>query len=139
MDFRDRISDVFRTLWAHKLRTALTMFGIGWGVVSIVLMVAAGEGLRVGQKKQMENLGKDIMIVFAGRSSMQAGGVRAGHRISWEDSDIAQVKAEAMAAQSIKTLIDPQDIAQLAVFLASDAAKSISGQVIGVDNDRHNA
>ena len=52
---------------------------------------------------------------------------------------IAQVKAEAMAAQSIKTLIDPQDIAQLAVFLASDAAKSISGQVIGVDNDRHNA
>ena len=71
------------------------MFGIGWGVVSIVLMVAAGEGLRVGQKKQMENLGKDIMIVFAGRTSMQAGGQRAGRRISWEDTDIAQVKAES--------------------------------------------
>jgi putative ABC transport system permease protein len=95
MDFRDLIFDVFRTLWAHKLRTALTMFGIGWGVVSIVLMVAAGEGLRVGQKKQMENMGKDIIIVFAGRTSMQAGGMRAGRRIRWEDTDVSQVKNES--------------------------------------------
>ena len=49
MDLRDLISDVFRTLWSHKLRTFLTMFGIAWGIVSIVLMVAAGEGLRKGQ------------------------------------------------------------------------------------------
>jgi len=43
MVLRDLIRDVFQTLWAHKLRTALTMFGIAWGVISIVLMVAAGE------------------------------------------------------------------------------------------------
>ena len=49
MVLRDLISDVFRTLWSHKLRTFLTMFGIAWGIVSIVLMVAAGEGLRKGQ------------------------------------------------------------------------------------------
>ena len=54
------------------------MFGIAWGIVSITLMVAAGEGLRVGQAKVAENFGKDIMIVFAGRTSMQAGGLRAG-------------------------------------------------------------
>lgn len=95
MDFRDLISDVFRTLWAHKLRTALTMFGIAWGVVSIVLMVAAGEGLRVGQEKQTETLGKDILIVFSGTTSMQAGGQRAGRRIHWEDTDIPQVVAES--------------------------------------------
>jgi NAD(P)-dependent dehydrogenase (short-subunit alcohol dehydrogenase family) len=41
-----------------------------------------------------------------------------------------------MAAQSIKAMIDPKDIAALAVFLASDAAKSISGQVLPIDNDR---
>jgi putative ABC transport system permease protein len=46
MILRDLIGDVLRTLWAHKLRTFLTMFGIAWGIVSIVLMVAAGEGLR---------------------------------------------------------------------------------------------
>ena len=50
-----------------------------------------------------------------------------------------EVKADAFAAQSIDGFIDPKDIAQLAVFLASDAAKSISGQVIPIDNDRQKA
>ena len=44
-----------------------------------------------------------------------------------------------MAEQSIKDMIDPKDIAQLAVFLASDAGKSISGQVMPIDNDRQKA
>ena len=44
-----------------------------------------------------------------------------------------------MAVQSLKRLVDPQDIAALAVFLASDAAKSISGQVLPIDNDMHQA
>ena len=89
MVLRDLFLDVLRTIWAHKLRTLLTMFGIAWGIVSIVLMVAAGEGLRVGQAKVSETLGKDIMIVFAGRTSMQAGGERAGRKIRWLDTDIA--------------------------------------------------
>jgi enoyl-[acyl-carrier-protein] reductase (NADH) len=49
------------------------------------------------------------------------------------------VKAEAMANQSIQAMIDPKDIAALAVFLASDAAQAISGQVIPIDNDRQRA
>ena len=86
MSFRDLLLDTLRTLWAHKLRTFLTMFGIAWGIISITLMVAAGEGLRVGQKKVADNFGKDIMIVFAGRTSMQAGGMRAGRAVRWEDT-----------------------------------------------------
>src|SRR5581483_9557128 len=46
-----------------------------------------------------------------------------------------EVRKEAMAAQSIKRLVEPKDIAALAVFLASDAAKSISGQMLPIDND----
>jgi len=94
MAFRDLIGDVFRTLWAHKLRTFLTMFGIAWGIVSIVLMVAAGEGLRKGQEIQSRNLGKDIMIVFHGRTSLQAGGTRAGKVVHWEDVDVQAVQSE---------------------------------------------
>src|SRR5260221_8160842 len=94
MVLRDLIGDVFRTLWAHKLRTFLTMFGIAWGIVSIVLMVAAGEGLRRGQEAQTRNLGKDIMIVFHGRTSLQAGGTRAGRVVHWEDPDVQAVQAE---------------------------------------------
>jgi putative ABC transport system permease protein len=92
MVLRDLIGDVFRTLWAHKLRTFLTMFGIAWGIVSIVLMVAAGEGLRKGQEIQARNLGKDILIVFHGRTSLQAGGTRAGRVVRWEDADVTAVQ-----------------------------------------------
>lgn len=99
MVLRDLIGDVFRTLWAHKLRTFLTMFGIAWGIVSIVLMVAAGEGLRKGQEEQSRNLGKDIMIVFHGRTSLQAGGTRAGRIVHWEDSDAQAVKSQASDCQ----------------------------------------
>ena len=93
--FRDLIRDVFHTLWAHKLRTALTMFGIAWGVVSIVLMVAAGEGLRVGQAKVSQKFGRDLMIVFAGRTSLQAGGARAGRRSSIWTPTFPTVQAES--------------------------------------------
>ena len=51
MVLRDLILTL-RTLWSHKLRTFLTMFGIAWGIISITLMIAAGEGLRVGQMRQ---------------------------------------------------------------------------------------
>ena len=96
MVLRDLIGDVLRTLWAHKLRTFLTMFGIAWGIVSIVLMVAAGEGLRKGQEEQARNLGKDILIVFHGRTSLQAGGARAGKVVHWEDDDVQALQQEAV-------------------------------------------
>jgi putative ABC transport system permease protein len=101
MTFRDLLLDTLRTLWAHKLRTFLTMFGIAWGIVSITLMVAAGEGLRVGQQKVADSFGKDIMIFVAGRTSLQAGGVRAGRAIQWEETDYRFVEKEAPACQYV--------------------------------------
>ena len=96
MSLRDLVADTLRTLWAHKLRTFLTMFGIAWGIVSITLMLAAGEGLSVAQRRNMETFGKDIMIVNAGRTSLQAGGARAGHRLFWEAEDAAFIQQEAL-------------------------------------------
>ncbi|HXY38132.1 MAG TPA: ABC transporter permease, partial [Vicinamibacteria bacterium] len=97
MVFGDLLRDTLRTLFAHKLRTLLTMFGIAWGIVSITLMVAAGEGLRVGQAKVSEQFGKDIMIVFAGRTSLQAGGLRAGRRVQWTATDHLAIQPQAPA------------------------------------------
>ena len=101
MVWRELFSDTMRTLWAHKLRTALTMFGIAWGIVSIVLMVAAGDGLRVGQKRAAETLGKDLMIVFAGRTSMHAGGMRAGRPLQWLDTDHIFIKEQSPSCEYV--------------------------------------
>ncbi|MFQ5662452.1 MAG: ABC transporter permease [Terriglobia bacterium] len=101
MGFRELLGDVARTLWAHKLRTALTMFGISWGIISITLMVAAGEGLRVGQRRAAETFGKDLMIVFHGRTSLQAGGMRAGRRVWWQDTDHLAVQQQSPACEYV--------------------------------------
>jgi putative ABC transport system permease protein len=111
MILRDLISDVLRTLWAHKLRTFLTMFGIAWGIVSIVLMTAAGEGLRKGQEDQSRNLGKDLLIVFHGRTSLQAGGMRAGRVVHWVDGDLPAVETEATDCQYTIPELEQNDVA----------------------------
>ena len=127
MSFRDLIQDVFRTLWAHRVRTLLTMFGIAWGIVSIVLMVAAGEGLRVGQAKQAATLGRDIMIVFHGRTSLQAGGTRAGRVVHWLDSDISHLQSEATACQYAIPELEQNDVRSHTAFNA--AAFTVTGSM----------
>ncbi len=61
------------TLWAHKLRSFLTMFGIAWGVGSLLLLVGLGEGFRSGQVRNLATLGQDIMFVFPGQNSRSGG------------------------------------------------------------------
>jgi putative ABC transport system permease protein len=101
MTFRDLLRDTLATLWAHKRRTLLTMFGIAWGIISITLMVAAGEGLGRGIQKQQENFGKDVMIVFSGRTSMQAGGLRSGREVHWMEDDYKEVAKESPACKYV--------------------------------------
>jgi len=101
MTFHDLLLDTLRTLWSHKLRTFLTMFGIAWGIISITLMVAAGEGLRVGQQRVSESFARDVMIVFAGRTSMQAGGLRAGRAVRWSATDYLAVQQEAPSCRYV--------------------------------------
>ncbi len=91
MRLKDLFLDTVQTLWAHKLRTMLTMFGITWGIISITLMIGAGEGFRVGQEEVTSALGKDLMIVFGGRTSTQAGGTRAGRSIRFKADDYKKI------------------------------------------------
>ena len=97
MRWRELFSETFRALAANKMRSFLTMFGIGWGVMSIMLMVAAGEGLRVGQQAAQRTLGKDILIVMPGRTSLQAGGQRAGRRVYVEMDDVETSRRDCPA------------------------------------------
>lgn len=87
MTFGELFRDSWRTLMSHKLRTFLTMFGIAWSIISITLMAAAGVALHVGQRSVAKSFSKDVMIVFSGRTSLQAGGARAGRRIRFRAND----------------------------------------------------
>jgi putative ABC transport system permease protein len=86
------------------------MFGIAWGVVSIVLMVAAGEGLRVGQQKVSQSFARDLMIIFAGRTSLQAGGARAGRKIAFESTDVPLIKDETPSCKYVMPELGQGDL-----------------------------
>jgi NAD(P)-dependent dehydrogenase (short-subunit alcohol dehydrogenase family) len=109
----------------HRSPYAATKWGV-IGLTKTLAMELGPHGIRANAIAPGAVAGERIKRVFAGRA-----------QISGRSLD--EVRAEAMAAQSIKDMVDPKDIAQLAVFLASDAAKSISGQVLPIDNDRQRA
>lgn len=100
-----------------------------WGLIGFTKMLAIelGEyGIRANAILPGAVDGPRIQRVFEGRAQVSG-------------RPLEQIKQEAMAVQSLKRLVDPKDIAALAVFLASDAAKSISGQMLPIDNDMQQA
>jgi len=99
------LSEIFRqaisTFRAHKMRTFLTMFGIIWGIASVILLVGLGRGFVVDQKKHMETLGKDLVIVWGGRTSMQAGGRAAGREIQLNVDDARLIRDECYMIKNV--------------------------------------
>src|SRR5579883_1698679 len=65
--FSDSFRQVLRAMWTHKLRSFLTMFGIAWGVGSLLILVGLGEGFRAGTEKNLAGFGEDYMQIYNGR------------------------------------------------------------------------
>ncbi len=83
-----------RNIWAHKLRSTLTMFGISWGIASIVFMIAIGEGFKSGYRNMLSSMGTDLVIMWPGRTALQAGGQRAGHDVRFSYEDVRAIEEE---------------------------------------------
>jgi putative ABC transport system permease protein len=115
-----------RTLWAHKLRSFLTMFGIAWGVGSLLLLVGVGEGFRSGQKRQMANLGTDVIMLWGGRVPAVEGSFQAGRRFRVTYEDYLAIQREARTVRRISPVLNRSDIR------AQSDHESTNGQVWGV-------
>jgi putative ABC transport system permease protein len=86
---------------AHKMRVFLTMFGIVWGIASVILLVGLGRGFSVDSKKRMQTLGKDLVIVWGGRTSSQVGGLAAGREVSLTIEDARLVRDECYQVKNV--------------------------------------
>lgn len=64
--FSDTLGQVFRAIAANKLRSFLTMFGIAWGVGSLLVLVGLGEGFRSGQRRNLARFGNDVVLMWNG-------------------------------------------------------------------------
>ncbi len=91
--------EIFRqtiaALWATKLRSFLTMFGIVWGISSVILLVGLGIGFGIDQRNQLRSIGTDIAICFNGKTSMPYQGYAAGRQIALTVDDAVAIKQGA--------------------------------------------
>ena len=101
MTLSEILRQALSTFRAHKMRTFLTMFGLVWGIASVILLVGLGRGFVVDQKKHMETLGKDLVITWGGRTSSQVGGRAAGREIHLNVDDASLIRDECYLVKNV--------------------------------------
>ena len=119
-------SQTLRTLWAHKLRSFLTMFGIAWGVGSLLLLVGLGEGFRSGNRKQFDELGENVMFIWSGRAPAVGGSFTGMRQYYVTYKDYLDVSTEAPDVKAVVPVISRGDIRAVSDYFTS------SGQLMGV-------
>ena len=126
MVFFEILRQMLRTLWAHKLRSFLTMFGIAWGVGSLLLLVGLGEGFRSGNRRELNSLGEDIMFVFPGRAPAVAGNMSSGRNYNLTDEDYQDILKEAPHVRAAAPVLSRLDIREVSAY------NNTNGEVSGV-------
>ncbi|HXM60790.1 MAG TPA: ABC transporter permease [Terriglobales bacterium] len=85
----------------NRLRSILTMLGIVWGLVSVVILLAYGQGLGGSVLHAFMNMGDNVIVIFPGQTSMQAGGERAGKKIKFQYEDVAAIREEVPIVRAV--------------------------------------
>jgi putative ABC transport system permease protein len=88
------LSQFLRDMRSQKVRTFLTIFGITWGTISVVLLLAFGVGMERQLDKNMHGLGEGIMIIWPGRTSMAYEGLSKGRPLRFREEDAFLVEQE---------------------------------------------
>ncbi len=94
MLLKELITQGWQALMRNRTRSVLTMLGIVWGLVSVVILLAYGEGVGNNVFYAFNNMSSGIAVMWAGQTSMQAGGQRAGRRIRFEYEDVQAIRDE---------------------------------------------
>ncbi|HWS96740.1 MAG TPA: ABC transporter permease [Candidatus Methylomirabilis sp.] len=116
----------FRALQRNKMRSFLTMFGIAWGVGSLLLLVGLGEGFRSGNRKELNSMGEDIMFMFPGRAPAVAGNMSSGHAYKLTYQDYIDIQKEAPHIRAVAPVLQRQDIREVSEY------GNTNGQVVGI-------
>jgi putative ABC transport system permease protein len=122
----DIFAQTLRTLWAHKMRSFLTMFGIAWGVGSLLLLVGLGEGFRSGNRKQFDSIGENVMFIWSGRAPVMQGSFTALRQYYLNYRDYQDILLNCPSVAAATPVISRGDIRAVSDFFQA------SGQINGV-------
>src|SRR5580704_11925680 len=92
MNVRGVITEAASALSFNRQRSLLTMASLAWGVACFVILYSYGEGFGVALQTSFQAVGQDLILMFGGQTSKQAGGERAGHKVRLEMDDVQVIR-----------------------------------------------
>jgi len=101
MFLNELILQGWQALMRNRLRSVLTMLGIVWGLASVVILLAYGQGLGGSVLHSFMNMGNNVIVMWPGQTSMQAGGQRAGKKVTYEYEDVEAIRDEVPLVRAV--------------------------------------
>jgi putative ABC transport system permease protein len=106
--FRDLLQEAYGAMRHNRRRTALTMLGMAWGIATVVMLLAYGDGFGQACANIFANFGTKLMILVPGRTSMQAGGQKAGAQVRFTLDDVDTLTTNLPQITHITPEVDKQ-------------------------------
>lgn len=92
MNLGEALAESVESLRRNRLRSGLTMLGIVWGLVTVVLLLSYGGAIGTAVMEGFMGFGHNVIMIWGGQTSMQAGGQRSGQKIKLKDGDMEAVR-----------------------------------------------
>jgi putative ABC transport system permease protein len=106
--FRDLLQEAYGAMRHNRRRTALTMLGMGWGIATVVMLLAYGDGFGQAFANIFANFGTKLVIVVPGKTSTQAGGQKSGVQIRFTQDDVEALSTNLPQITRITPSVDKQ-------------------------------
>src|SRR5580698_11454080 len=115
----DLATQAYHALHHNRRRSVLTMLGMAWGIATVVLLLAYGTGFESGFMVAFRTFGGNLVAIFPGRTSVQAGGTKAGVQVRLTREDLDYLRAECPMLTRISPEVDKQSLVSFGTRSAS--------------------
>ncbi|MDP9171548.1 MAG: ABC transporter permease, partial [Acidobacteriota bacterium] len=99
------LSEAASALKFNRQRSLLTMASLSWGVACFVILYSYGEGFGTALQTSFKSVGQDLVLMFGGQTSVQAGGERSGHHVRLEEGDAQIIRDTVPLAGAVSNEI----------------------------------
>ncbi len=106
----DLLQQAFAAMQHNRRRTALTMLGMAWGIATVVILLAFGSGFQRAITIIFSSWGTDVIGVFPGRTSLQAGGAKAGSEVRLQLADVDYIRNEVPMIKGVTPVFDKNNV-----------------------------
>src|SRR5712691_2502983 len=106
---RDLMKEAYGAMRHDRRRTTLTMLGMAWGIATVVVLLAFGSGFERAINLIFASWGTDVIGVFPGRTSLQAGGAKAGSEVRLQIADVEYIRNEVPMIKGVTPIFDKRN------------------------------